>query len=295
MNTNFIKEEFPNKAKMNTKKKIESNRKNAQKSTGPRSKAGKAIVNQNARTHGLLSSNLIIEGESQKDFLQLMSRLNQEFQPVGVVEHALVERVAISFWRQCRLVTAESAKLSFNRQNIGQTEVNEVVQALNLKYNKYKNLKALENDLEKKDPVTLSNERKLWISLITRKVAYGKDPFSQLPAVVQKELLEIWKIDASEVNSYVKKEYGSWLVMFNFFLDLAESLIEERRILEMSMLILKNQIIPSQTDLLIRYQTALDNDLYKALKVLREAQAWRESKNIITVAPVPQIDYSGGK
>lgn len=280
---------------MNTKKKIESNRKNAQKSTGPRSKAGKAIVNQNARTHGLLSSNLIIEGESQKDFLQLMSRLNQEFQPVGVVEHALVERVAISFWRQCRLVTAESAKLSFNRQNIGQTEVNEVVQALNLKYNKYKNLKALENDLEKKDPVTLSNERKLWISLITRKVAYGKDPFSQLPAVVQKELLEIWKIDASEVNSYVKKEYGSWLVMFNFFLDLAESLIEERRILEMSMLILKNQIIPSQTDLLIRYQTALDNDLYKALKVLREAQAWRESKNIITVAPVPQIDYSGGK
>ena len=38
---------------------------------------------------------------------------------------------------------------------------------------------------------------------------------------------------------------------------------------------MESQTLPTQTDLLGRYQTALDNDLYKALKALREAQSWR--------------------
>jgi hypothetical protein len=48
---------------------------------------------------------------------------------------------------------------------------------------------------------------------------------------------------------------------------------------------MQSQALPSKTDLLARYQTALDNDLYKALKSLREAQAWRQSKTVITVTP----------
>jgi len=44
---------------------------NAQKSTGSKSAAGKAVISQNARTHGLLSRNLIIERESQKDFSKM--------------------------------------------------------------------------------------------------------------------------------------------------------------------------------------------------------------------------------
>ena len=53
---------------------------------------------------------------------------------------------------------------------------------------------------------------------------------------------------------------------------------------------MQSQALPSKTDLLARYQTALDNDLYKALKALREAQAWRQSKALISLTPV----YSGG-
>ena len=81
---------------MSTEKKTASNRKNAQKSTGPKSAAGKAVVSQNARTHGLLSRSLIIEGESQEEFSELLRLLVDEFQPVGLVEHALVERVDLS-------------------------------------------------------------------------------------------------------------------------------------------------------------------------------------------------------
>ena len=52
---------------------------------------------------------------------------------------------------------------------------------------------------------------------------------------------------------------------------------------------MQSQALPTQTDLLSRYQTALDNDLYKALKALREAQAWRQSRDVINVGP----DQSG--
>jgi len=51
-----------------------------------------------------------------------------------------------------------------------------------------------------------------------------------------------------------------------------ESLIHQQRIREVSKLVMQRQALPSKTDLLARYQTALDNDLYKALKALREAQ-----------------------
>ncbi len=47
------------------------------------------------------------------------------------------------------------------------------------------------------------------------------------------------------------------------------------------------QALPTQTGLLTRYQTTLDNDLYKALKALREAQAWRQARAALEASAVP--------
>jgi hypothetical protein len=47
------------------------------------------------------------------------------------------------------------------------------------------------------------------------------------------------------------------------------------------------QALPTQTELLTRYQTTLDNDLYKALKALREAQSWREARAALEARAVP--------
>ncbi len=47
------------------------------------------------------------------------------------------------------------------------------------------------------------------------------------------------------------------------------------------------QALPTQTDLLTRYHTSLDNDLYKALKALREAQAWRQARAALEASAVP--------
>jgi len=280
---------------MSTEKKTASNRKNAQKSTGPKSAAGKAVVSHNARTHGLLSRNLIVAGESQEEFSELLRLLVDEFQPVGLVEHALVERVGIALWRQRRLVRAESAEVSINQQRFGDQQTREVGKVLNLGYQVYESIKAPEDGSEEMDVAVPKDLRKLWKSLVDEKVADTEDPFAHLPEKVQRTLLEKFKVEASQIDSIVKAKFGSWANMFKTQVDRCELLIERQRIREVSRLVMQSQALPSKTDLLARYQTALDNDLYKALKVLHDVQAWRQSKTLISATPVHPGDDGGGE
>jgi hypothetical protein len=74
--------------------KVEANRRNAQKSTGPTTPEGKAAVRLNATKHGLLSQEALLPGEDEAAFAVLGERLRAELQPVGELERLLVERIA---------------------------------------------------------------------------------------------------------------------------------------------------------------------------------------------------------
>ena len=197
---------------MSTEKKTASNRNNAQKSTGPKSAAGKAVVSQNARTHGLLSRSLIVKGESQEEFSELLRLLVEEFQPVGLVENALVERVGIAIWRQRRLVRAESAEVSLNQQRFGPQQKQEVGNVLGLTSGVYEFIEAPEDGPEETDITFLEDERKLWKSLVDEKVAYMDDPFTHLPAELQRSLLKTFAVDASQIDAAVTVEYDTWAI-----------------------------------------------------------------------------------
>jgi len=277
-------------SQMTSDKKIASNRSNAQKSTGPKSAAGKAIVAQNARTHGLLSRSLIIEGESQEEFSELLRLLSDEFQPVGLVEQALVERVGIALWRQRRLVRAESAEVSLNQQRFGDEQAREVAGILDLEYRVYNHIKALDDEPEAMDVDGLKAQRKLWQSFVDQGVGDTDDPFACLPRDVQKMLLKWLEVDAGQIDRVVENKFVSWADLFEERAGYFESLIHQQRIREVSKLVMQRQALPSKTDLLARYQTALDNDLYKALKALREAQAWRQSKVVLSLPSAPGGD-----
>ena len=54
---------------MVTGKQLAANRRNALKSTGPRSAAGKDVASKNALKHGLLSSQPVMDDESQNAVL----------------------------------------------------------------------------------------------------------------------------------------------------------------------------------------------------------------------------------
>ena len=275
---------------MSTEKKTVSNRKNAHMSTGPKTTAGKAVVSQNARTHGLLSRNLIVDGESQEEFSEMLGLLVDEFKPIGLVEQALVERVGIALWRQRRLVRAESAEISINRQRFNSWHRGQVNTVLNLGSEVCDNIQAPEDTPEETDIAILKDSRNLWKSLLNKEIADEDDPFAHLSAEVKSTLLEWHEVEASQIDSSVKAEYGTWAAMFESYAAHYESLIEQQRILEVSRLIMQSRALPSKTDLLARYQTALDNDLYKALKALRETQAWRQSKALISAMPLHSSD-----
>jgi hypothetical protein len=51
---------------MTSDKKAEANRRNALKSTGPKTPGGKAAVRLNALKHGLLSQDILLPGEGEE-------------------------------------------------------------------------------------------------------------------------------------------------------------------------------------------------------------------------------------
>src|SRR5262249_54716986 len=91
-----------NRTKTTTSKQIEPNRAHAKKSTGPKTPDGKARSARNATTHGLTAQSLILENnehESIEDFMILHVEFELDLKPVGRLEQALVQRIAVCHWR----------------------------------------------------------------------------------------------------------------------------------------------------------------------------------------------------
>jgi len=92
---------------MTSQKRIKANRKNAQKSTGPRTPEGKAKVSQNAVKHGMFSRSIVLACESNDEFDQLFGEMLQQYDPQTPMERLLVDRVVCEAWRLERLQRIE--------------------------------------------------------------------------------------------------------------------------------------------------------------------------------------------
>jgi len=84
---------------MATEPQILANRRNAQKSTGPRTPEAKAAVAKNALKHGLTARHDVIKGENQADFDLHRDEMLDELAPVGPMETMLANRVVSLSWR----------------------------------------------------------------------------------------------------------------------------------------------------------------------------------------------------
>jgi hypothetical protein len=89
-------------------KQIEANRRNARKSTGPRTQGGKDRVSNNAVKHGLLSQDVLVFGEDRAALRELSERLQEELEPVGELEDMLVDRIVAAYWRLRRVGQVEA-------------------------------------------------------------------------------------------------------------------------------------------------------------------------------------------
>jgi hypothetical protein len=91
-----------------TEKQFAANRQNAQKSTGPKTPEGRAAVRLNGVKHGLTAETLVLKGESQADFTDLLNSYEAEHAPTTPSEEALVVQLAMATWRLRRLYHQEA-------------------------------------------------------------------------------------------------------------------------------------------------------------------------------------------
>lgn len=102
-----------------SEKQVATNRKNAQKSTGPKTETGKAMVARNAVKHGILSvSPALPVVESEQDWICHYEAIRDNLNPVGYLENILAERLALLSWRLGRVVRFERETLAFAQENV---------------------------------------------------------------------------------------------------------------------------------------------------------------------------------
>ena len=85
-----------------------ANRRNAMKSTGPRTPEGKAASSKNRLAHGLCSSALLLPGELQSDFDQLRAETHATYLPMTAEENVLADQLTESLWRLNRARRVET-------------------------------------------------------------------------------------------------------------------------------------------------------------------------------------------
>jgi hypothetical protein len=92
---------------MATLKQFEANRRNSQKSTGPKTPEGKSAVSMNALRHGLRARSVVLPGEDPTEFHQLCDDLQAEWTPQSRTEQFYVEQMAVSQWKLTRMEVVE--------------------------------------------------------------------------------------------------------------------------------------------------------------------------------------------
>jgi hypothetical protein len=94
---------------MSTDRQIAANKKNARKSTGPRTPTGKARVSSNALKHGLTGKDIVLPDESAVEFESYRKDLLASLTPQGDLEFMLADKFVADAWRLRRVPKLEAA------------------------------------------------------------------------------------------------------------------------------------------------------------------------------------------
>src|SRR5215472_10756506 len=93
---------------MTSYRQIEANRRNALKSTGPKTEVGKQTSRRNAVRHGLTAETVIGALEDAEEYKAFESVITADYDAQSAVERELVLRLASLLWRLRRATTIET-------------------------------------------------------------------------------------------------------------------------------------------------------------------------------------------
>ncbi len=112
---------------------VERNRRNAQKSTGPKTARGREIVRHNAVKHGLRANPASGVVEDPDQFNGLLDELAEVIQPQNVIEENCIHRIAVCIWRLQRAAKIDSGITTLSMVSVAdkQAEVQEWIERIN--------------------------------------------------------------------------------------------------------------------------------------------------------------------
>jgi hypothetical protein len=99
--------------------KLEANRRNAAKSTGPRSEGGKRVSSRNAVTHGLRAETLVLGEEDPQELEVRRAAWRDCLLPADDVEQRLVDDAVVHTWMQDRARRAQAVRANANLAQYG--------------------------------------------------------------------------------------------------------------------------------------------------------------------------------
>ncbi len=280
---------------MTSQKQTQANRRNAKKSTGPRTGEGKDIAKLNAMQHGILSNHVFVHGHDDTeytDFAALRDTFFEEMQPVGVIETLLVDRLFATHWRMKRLHIAETGMIEKQTSSAFVHRILSVIE---------------ENSLSRQD-VERGFFRRLRTSIGCSQLADGwkavaehiKEHGLPLPPGMTRGLDEelggrsgYWKAEAVSVSSYAfenreqkpmdeeeEREVLQWALQFaeeleDFFRGTSQVLEWDEETMRKADL--HSKMIPplDQLDKLQRYDAHLQRLFMQTLHELQRVQAAR--------------------
>ena len=113
-----------------TQRRIEANRRNAARSSGPRTLEGKARVARNAVKHGFFVAQDRWTSQQHRDFEETLEGLRDDFRPQGALEESCVTTMAQSYVRMAAMLRYENiAALKYHQQQ--DREMNEHIAVAN--------------------------------------------------------------------------------------------------------------------------------------------------------------------
>jgi hypothetical protein len=296
-----------------SKKQLQANKKNAQKG-GVKTPEGKAIVKYNALKHGLLAKEVVItvgEGaESPEEFDALLTDLKTQLNPAGTLEEMLVEKVVVAYWRLRRAYKYEVGlireELDTATEDFYSREYNKIDEEIDQEIEN--NKEAIEswtqdkrdfNKMRKKgrplEDIYDWGENWEWLEEKVQYVVAGDEDYDGFdPESLRKSLNDhadwsdeqIWEAHIELCDEKIdehKKEID----------DLEKQKQQNKLKLQV---IKKLGNIPSKNELdrLLRYEGAIERQLYKALNQLERLQRLRAGDNV--PAPVEvDVDINTGQ
>ncbi len=98
---------------------------------GPKTEEGKAVSRYNAVKHGLLTKQVFLDGEEEKELDELTDELYEALEPQGRFEEILVDRIVSNIWRLRRALVVERSTMEWHQNDfdmfpMGQSEEQQV-------------------------------------------------------------------------------------------------------------------------------------------------------------------------